>query len=347
MKSSIAFSALFASLVFQHPVSAAERPPQFVAIAFDNCTELERWQELSDFAARMNADGSRLHFTFFVSAVNFVADEKRGVYESPFGRGVSRINFGGSREDVRRRLAFANDLFRRGHEIASHAVGHFNGAAWTVHDWDREFKSYAWILQNPAQAGGAEEVAAPAFENKITGFRAPYLATSPGLYETLRSRGFRYDASGNSAPDAWPEKIDGIWRFNLARLKLHKMNRSTLSMDYNFFVLQSGAVPDARRFDYFREQILQTYLDYFHSNYTGNRAPIHIGHHFFDYQNGAYKQALMEFARRVCGLPEVRCTTYSTIADFMDGLDGATLEDYRKGDFPRAGDVTPDLAFSQ
>ena len=29
---------------------AVERPPQFVAIAFDNCTENERWQDWTDFA---------------------------------------------------------------------------------------------------------------------------------------------------------------------------------------------------------------------------------------------------------------------------------------------------------
>jgi 2,3-bisphosphoglycerate-dependent phosphoglycerate mutase len=41
------------------PARAADRPPQFVAIAFDNCTELERWQELSDFAAELNKDDAR------------------------------------------------------------------------------------------------------------------------------------------------------------------------------------------------------------------------------------------------------------------------------------------------
>ena len=37
--------------------SHVERPPQYVAIAFDNCTELERWQEWTDFAAEMNRGG--------------------------------------------------------------------------------------------------------------------------------------------------------------------------------------------------------------------------------------------------------------------------------------------------
>jgi len=38
--------------------AAAEvaRPPQYVVMAFDNCTEIERWRELTEFAADMNRD---------------------------------------------------------------------------------------------------------------------------------------------------------------------------------------------------------------------------------------------------------------------------------------------------
>lgn len=335
-----AFIALAANLVVAAaPAQAVDRPPQFVTMAFDNCTELERWQELSDFAAEMNKGGDRVHFTFFVSATNFIADASRNVYQGPRQpRGISRINFGGSAEDVRRRVDYINGLYASGHEIASHAVGHFNGRTWSAADWSQEFRSFNDVLGRIAQNNGLPEATKLAFPlSSVVGFRAPYLASSSGLYATLKSNRFRYDASGDSLADAWPDKIDGIWRFNLARLKLHNMGRSVLSMDYNFFVAQSRARVDARRFDFFREQILQTYLDYFKTNYAGNRAPLHIGHHFFDYQNGAYKQALMSFARTVCGLPEVRCVTYNKLADFMDGLSPATLEAYRKGDFPRAG----------
>jgi hypothetical protein len=82
--------------------------------------------------------------------------------------------------------------------------------------------------------------------------------------------------------------------------------------------------------------MLQTYLHYFRTNYAGNRAPLHIGHHFMNYQGGAYNAALKTFARAVCGLPEVRCVTYARLADFMDGQDAETLAAYRKGDFARA-----------
>jgi peptidoglycan/xylan/chitin deacetylase (PgdA/CDA1 family) len=330
------------AFVFSGAVSVAQaetdRPPQFIAIAFDNCTELERWQELSDFAADMNRDGDRVHFTFFVSAVNFIAQQNRHVYEGPRQpRGASSINFGGTPDDVKRRVAYVNALHAAGHEIASHAVGHFDGRSWSQAEWDREFRSFDAVLNNIPQSNGFDAGVTLTFPaTDVVGFRAPYLATSAGLYAVLKDRKFRYDTSGNSAAEAWPEKVDGVWRFNLARLKLAQSGRATLSMDYNFFVAQSGAKADPRRRAYFRDQILQTYLDYFRTNYTGNRAPLHIGHHFFDYQGGAYKDALKTFARTVCGLPEVRCVTYKALADFMDGVSGDTLADYRKGQFTRA-----------
>jgi hypothetical protein len=130
-------------------------------------------------------------------------------------------------------------------------------------------------------------------------------------------------------------------------LKLADSGRRALSMDYNFFAAQSRATVDPARRAAFREEMLQTYLAYFQSNYAGNRAPLNIGHHFFDYQDGAYHEALETFARTVCGLPEVRCTTYAVLADFMDRLDAPTLEAYRNGDFPHVAAPALTLAASE
>jgi peptidoglycan/xylan/chitin deacetylase (PgdA/CDA1 family) len=333
-----ALGLLIAPAVMAPAQAGVDRPPQFIVMAFDNCTELERWQELTDFAAQMNKDGDRLHFTFFVSGINFIADASRKVYEGPRQpRGASRINFGGSPEQVGKRVDYVNDLQRSGHEIASHAVGHFNGGGWSAGDWDKEFRSFHDILKNVGPNNGLAESRLAFPLTEVIGFRAPYLAKSAGLYPVLKNSGFRYDTSGVAAADAWPERVDGIWRFNLAMLRIAGSGKGTLSMDYNFFVAHSGAAYDPRRYELAREQTLQTYLNYFKVNYAGNRAPLHIGHHFFGYQGGAYNEALKSFARTVCGLPEVRCVTYAKLADFMDQQSAETLAAYRKGDFARAG----------
>jgi len=318
------------------PARAVERPPQFVIMAFDNCTELDRWKELSEFAAGMNESGKPLHFTFFVSGINFIADDNAALYQPPNRpRGVSQIGFGGTADDVAQRVGYINDLYRNGHEIASHAVGHFDGRGWSAAEWAHEFSSFREILTNVAANNELDSSVKFAFPpSEVIGFRAPYLSTSPGLYTALKEDGFRYDTSGASQPENWPEQIGGLWRFNLVELKLADSGRHALSMDYNFFAVQSHTVVDPARRDTFRDEMVQTYLNYFRSNYDGNRAPLNIGHHFFDYQDGAYREALESFARAVCGLPEVRCATYAELADFMDRLDAPTLEAYRNGDFP-------------
>ena len=326
--------------------AGVDRPPQFVVMAFDNCTELDRWQELTDFAAQMNRDGDRLHFTFFVSGINYIADASRNIYEGPHQRrGTSRINFGGTPEDIRRRVDYVNGLYRAGHEIGSHAIGHFNGKSWSTSDWDQEFRAYGDLVKNVGANNGLDDLKLAFAPSDVIGFRAPYLAKGAALYPALRSNGFRYDTSGDSGADEWPAKIDGIWRFNLARVKLQGSGKNLLSMDYNFFVAHGRGGSDPRRIDAARDQMLATYLNYFKTNYTGNRAPLHIGHHFFAYQNGAYNDALKSFARTVCGLPEVRCVSYAKLADFMDQQNPETLAAYRKGDFARA--VTPPLSVAE
>ena len=80
--------------------------------------------------------------------------------------------------------------------------------------------------------------------------------------------------------DYWPQKINGIWNFPLADLRIYDTGKPTLSMDYNFYYSQSGGKPDLKNAGKFREEMFNTYLAYFETNYYGNRAPIHIGHHF-------------------------------------------------------------------
>jgi peptidoglycan/xylan/chitin deacetylase (PgdA/CDA1 family) len=260
--------------------AGVDRPPQFVVMAFDNCTELERWQELTDFAAEINRDGDRIHFTFFVSGSNFIADPSRNIYEGPHQRrGYSRISFGGTPEQVRKRVEYVNALYRDGHEIASHAVGHVNGAAWSVADWEKELRAFGEIVKKVGPNNGLADAKLAFAASDVIGFRAPYLAKGTALYSALKTLGFRYDTSGVGYADAWPEKIDGLWRFNLAMLRIQGSGRGTLSMDYNFFVAQSRAAYDPHRYEMARDQTLQTYLQYFKRNYAGNRAPLHIGHH--------------------------------------------------------------------
>jgi hypothetical protein len=336
-------SVLFAAALAQPTHAMTERPPQFIAISFDNCGELDRWQDLSDFLGETNAAGARAYLTFFVSGTNFLPYAKRGLYRAPGQpHGSANIGFGGSPEEVRRRVDFINRLRANGHEIGSHAVGHFDGRTWSAAEWAQEFRSYKELFDAVDKNAGGAGFAFPVDE--VRGFRAPYLSRSAGLYQAEKEFRFRYDASGVGNADAWPQKIDGVWRFNLASLRIAGSGRHTLSMDYNFLVAQSGVGGNPRMQAHYRDEMLRTYLAYFRTSYMGNRAPLHIGHHFSPMQGGAYNEALKDFIRKVCGLPEVRCVTYSMLAGFLDDAGEANLQAYQRGEFAKAPDPMLDVA---
>jgi hypothetical protein len=328
--------------------AAVERPPQFVLMAFDNCTELDRWENLTKFVNDMNAQKIPVQFTFFVSGVNFLAEKHKDLYQGPgHPAGKSNIDFGGSPDDVGRRVAFINGLHAAGSEIGSHTVGHFDGGEekWSASDWRKEFINYKSLFLNVRKNNGLPSDAKFDFPfEEVVGFRAPYLSTTPDLYVVLPENKFRYDTSSDNDPTDWPKKKDGTWRFNLADLKIAGTGKATLSMDYNFYMAQSGAKEDPDHYDDYRQQMFDTYIAYFKANYTGNRAPINIGHHFAPYQGGVYHQALQAFAKSVCALPEVRCVSYRQLADFVDGLSESTLAAYQEGDFPHANDPMIALA---
>src|SRR4051812_48437141 len=103
------------------------RPPQFVAVSFDGAGGTQLWPYWRSVAARAHA-----HFTYFVSGVYLLADEKRNLYRPPrHGRGVSDIWFarpdGGrsAQAVVRGTLAQIAAGYEEGHEIGTHYNGHF------------------------------------------------------------------------------------------------------------------------------------------------------------------------------------------------------------------------------
>jgi len=341
----------------QAQTTPVERPPQFVVMSFSNCTILERWAEFRDFAAALDETGARVRFTYFVTGINFIADAHRNLYQGPRQRrGYATLEFGGTTADVRARVALANEAARQGHEIGSHAVGHFDGRHWSPAEWARELRAFSDALANVGPANGMPDVALTV-PLPVRGFRAPFFQPGPGLYPALKADGFRYDASGSAPATEWPQRIDGLWRYRTGLIRIPALNKVTLAVDYNVFAMQSRSIGqpirndrfgfDPKHRDRFRDQMVEAYLDYFRANYSGNRAPLHIGHHFLDYGDGIYREALKIFARRVCGLPEVRCDTYAALTDFLERQSAATLAAYRKGDFPRAAALAAPITTAQ
>jgi hypothetical protein len=168
-------------------LTIVRRPPQFVLMAFDNCTELDRWSDWNKFVKQRK---HKVRFTFFVSGTNFLSEHKRSIYQGPHhGPGEAIINFGGSVEDVRSRIDYVNGLYykknrKKGCEFGSHAVGHFHAddEHWDGADWASEFRSYGALLNNIAQNNGLPDNAGFGFSSTaIKGFRAPFLEVGRDL----------------------------------------------------------------------------------------------------------------------------------------------------------------------
>lgn len=327
------------------PPAKVARPPQYVVIGFDGGLNLEHWQAMRDFAKAMKKDKKPLNFTYFVSGVYFLSDNNKHVYAGPkHTPGYSMIGFAEDKPQVLAdRVDMMNGAFKDGQEIASHANGHFDASAdkWDANDWSSEFKQYNDLLfgaffNNKAEPNAANKYPhGYAFDQKeIVGFRAPALGVTPALYPTLKAYGFKYDVSSTGEPMFWPRKDEnGIWKFLVPSIEIAGTGKKVVNMDYNFYVAQSKGVDDLVNREAYRKQMVDSYVNYFNNNYYGHRAPVFLGHHFNLYNGGAYWDALQDFTKMVCGMPEVKCINYKQYATWIDGLKDQTLLSYRNGQF--------------
>jgi peptidoglycan/xylan/chitin deacetylase (PgdA/CDA1 family) len=325
-------------------------PPQFVCLAFDGSNEPEFWKASRQFAA-----SAGVRFTYFISGVYFLLTEHKNDYIDALGRsGKSNIGFGGTLDMMKQRLEQVRLAMKEGHEIGSHAIGHFDGAKYTAAQWDKEFQQFTSILTNVWQR--YNKAAEPAgwknyFAKEVSGFRAPYLAVGDrkALWQTFTKHGIDYDTSLVNNMNYWPRQIGGVWNFPLAMIKVAGTAKTTLSMDYNFFVSQSaGKEGPKEKHKEYEDQMVQSYVQYFNNNYYGNRAPVHIGHHFSQMNGGAYWRAMQRIANHVRKQPDVICGTYKELLAFVV-KNKLRLDDYQAGNFdkpaaPAARGMAPVMA---
>ncbi len=109
-----------------------------------------------------------------------------------------------------------------------------------------------------------------------------------------RELGFRYDTSGVN-DQLWPAKKQGLWDLSLQLVPVPGRSFETLTMDYNFYMNQSGArTGDPGQHEYWGDQFRDGLLKGFERAYDGNRAPLIIGNHFESWNGGIYMRAVEE-----------------------------------------------------
>lgn len=300
--------------------------PQLVVLAFDGSLSLPMWQNTRDFAREMASSAKPVHFTYFINGVYLLAPHDQHLYQAPgMPIGVSNIGFSSSKQDVLQRIDQINTAISEGHEIGSHNAGHFSGDKWSYDEWKGQLSLFNSIVY------GANTVDPDYHLNlkqgDVVGFRAPNLAVNHHMYQALHDLGYRYDTSGLGFGKVWPTKDAlGLWQFPIPTIWIERNGhrRPVNGMDYSIFVFQTGAKSTAFKgapaWNELYKQTYDAYMAHFNKNYEGNHAPVFVANHFSTWNDGVYWEVMKDFARQVCGKPEVKCISYKELADYMDKL---------------------------
>ena len=293
------------------PASKIEdiKKPQVVLISFDGAHDLAQWQRSRELASRTGA-----RFTYFLSCVFLLSRETRGAYRAPGkSAGESNVGFAMTKQEIVDRLGQINLAAAEGHEIASHACGHFDGGKWSKAEWTREFDAFSTIMHDTYKINGIlpEPVVWAKIAASVKGFRAPYLSESKGMTAALYDKGFAYNASRVSRGPEEPRLAGGMMEFSLPMIPEGPSGREIIAMDYNLFVRHSGGVNKPKDAEKYESRAYNTFRKSFDTQYAGGRIPLQIGFHFTLMNDGSYWRALERFASKVCVKSDVECISHA------------------------------------
>ncbi len=354
-------------------VAPGERPPQVVVVAFDGAgVAVEGTYPMFQFWRDVSREANA-RFTYFLSGPYLLTHDNIDRYTAPqLGTATQAMPFEVSgvlplpgqseRDAVRYELEQLRDAHAEGSEIGTHFNGHICGQEkgsverFSAADWEAELEQFRSMVDN---ANSSNDIS-PAVElgftsDDVVGGRTPCLQGNyKALYPVLEEHGFLYDTSPTpdaSEPTLWPQRgwsetgPTSLWVFPLAYVPSYGTHKRILAMDYNLCVQHEGcktkAAYPASTTDAWSQQALDTYRQYFQTNYTGRRAPVLIGNHFSMWHSGAYTAALAAFVQETCSKPEVRCVSYRELAEWLNTTPADQLAAWRLGEFDKFLDPDP------
>lgn len=315
-----------------------EKPQQLVVISIDGGCETSGGvaTDLLDVAQTIQA-----RITFFITGLCLLPDQQRNAYNPPNRpRGSSDLPFADAAM-VERRVKVFDRMYREGHEIATHFLGHFCGPSgvgtWNSADWDSELTQSRKFLDNWAKYN-PQAASAPtlSFDSSVfTGSRTPCLEGDRSqMHRSFAEAGFRYEASDPGALQ-WPRKHEksDLWLFPLPAIKLSGTEKWVLSMDYNLLVNQNdgevnGSKETCQRVE---EQTYDTMMMALEGVYEGNRAPLVIGSHLNDWLCSAYVKSLHRFLKDAAEkYPDVDFVSFQDLADWLDKMPKNVLSELQE-----------------
>lgn len=293
------------------------KPPLFVVVSFDGAGDLALWAHWRKVARQVGA-----RMTFFLSGPYLYPAARRTDYRPPYHQpGASDIGWADPGKAVRR-AAVLRQAIAEGHEIGTHANGHFCGRdgidRWNAAQWRAEFDAFDRMVRTGPSLAAGRTLAAPFDPVTVRGLRTPCLEGNRTAYrQVMRQRGMLYDAS-DPGYLAWPKRVDGLWNFPLQSVQLAGTRKNTLTMDYNFWFAQTEAhEAPAAHAPRLAAQVLATYRLALARSRAGNNPPLFLGNHFNRWNNSVYSDALTSFVRTTCRQPDVRCVSNAELVAWL------------------------------
>ncbi|HVO30292.1 MAG TPA: hypothetical protein VMV18_06135, partial [bacterium] len=245
---------------------------------------------------------------------------------------------------LRALLAEVDAAIAEGHEIGTHFNGHWCGDGgigdWDSDDWREEIDEFRRLVTDINRNNALDPPITTALTAKmIVGARTPCLEGDRlELDAALRSAGFRYDASRPGVKGEWPRREYGLWSFPVPPLRLPDAPHPVLAYDYNLYAHTLAGNPDVEDPEVAAHSEKEAYdalIAAFDESYYGSRAPFAVGSHFERWNHSAYTLAIGRFLEEVCVRPEVRCESFSALADWLDAQSAGDLARMKRGDFER------------
>ncbi|MGI8868440.1 MAG: polysaccharide deacetylase [Mycobacteriales bacterium] len=314
-------------------LEAGHKPPQFVVFSFDGVGWHEKWQYFQDIANKVP-----VRFTGFLTGLYLVDEQHRDGYHPPGHKvGASSLGSFPTKAEVVQEINDLNAAYQRGDEIGTHFNGHFcsdnppGGNQWTAADWKSELQQFMYFVDNYKKVNGDDSLPDLAFTSKeIQGDRTPCLEGNVNVYyPVLKQFGFKYDSSPDRQGLEWPLKgtTTGIWMMGMPDWWLAGTQHYQIMMDYNMWYSQEQVgTPSPAKSAQDAKVVLQTYKNMYNAAYNGNRAPLIIGNHFNNWNNGAYTEAVGEFMQWVCAKKDTKCVPFRDVVRWMDYQNPSVLK---------------------
>lgn len=327
-----------ASNVPMEKLKPGEKAPQFIIVSFDGAGSHAKWQEFMAVAKKTDA-----RFVGFVTGTYFIDDQHKTAYQGPGHKaGKSSVGFGGDAQRIATLVNDLNEAYAAGHEIGTHYNGHFcagagpSGNDWSTADWKNEIGQFKKFLTEHKAINGYDdsfpELKVPV--EHIKGGRTPCLEGKlEAMIPAWKDAGFTYDTSmvlSNGL--SWPEKIDGIWEFQMPVVNSPAFDKpgykspTVMAMDYNFWIKFNGGKDDKSKTAEMTRAARQTYDYMYEQAFGGNRAPLVIGNHFNNWSGNAFNPAVASFMADTCGKEATYCTTYQDVIAWMELQDPEVLK---------------------